>query len=174
MNERLSRWVASVLAHRAGFVAFNLFTVAWFATPAVVAIFWTWKIGLMLELVFFLPGYLDIVTWFSGATQFTIAFQNDEARRADELQLRNQMHTMELLVALAKEIRGEQDENQQELLAQIKELAEDLDLEQLDKIGQIQALVEKVTPAPLVGEAAPEGAVSGEADTGGRGVLPEA
>jgi hypothetical protein len=95
VNERLSRAAANVLAHRAGLLWFNVFTLAWFAVPALIGVFVNWHVALVFELVVFLPGYLDVVTWFSGATQFTIAFQNSKAQTAlDE--------TLETLLQLAR------------------------------------------------------------------------
>lgn len=91
MHDRLSRWVARLLAHPAGFAVFNIFTAAWFALPfaiggAAAAVF-GWKVGLGALLLsrWLLPGYLDVVTWFSSATQFTLAYQNEKAgRKLDE------------------------------------------------------------------------------------------
>lgn len=53
--------------------------------------------------------FLFVATLVSFVTQFTLAYQNEQARRADELTLRNQADMMRLLVALAKEIHDDQE-----------------------------------------------------------------
>ena len=91
MNDRISRWVARLLAHPAGFAAFNVFSVAWFLLPlaagAAAGSVWGVRAGfetfVLVRLL--LPGYLDVVTWFSSATQFTLAYQNDrDGRKLDD------------------------------------------------------------------------------------------
>lgn len=63
--------------------------------------------------------FLFVATLISFITQFTIAFQNEQASHTLDLALRNQADTMRLLVALTQEIRGEQEE----ILAELEDLA---------------------------------------------------
>lgn len=77
MSERASRLISRLLAHPSGFLAFNAFTVTWFTVPVVVG----WIIGGMTGafVALVLASYLDVVTWFGGVTQFTLAYQNEKA-----------------------------------------------------------------------------------------------
>lgn len=107
MNDRISRRVAALLAHPAGFAYFNLFTLAWFALPFVIglvagALFGVEVgIGALVLSRWLLPGYLDVVTWFSSATQFTLSYQNDEAGRKLDASLDELFVTNATLLRLA-------------------------------------------------------------------------
>jgi hypothetical protein len=83
LNRRVSDWVAGLLAHRAGFLAFNIFTLLWFAVPVTAGLLLGGTRLTVTALVVATTAYLDVVTWFSGATQFTLGFQNAQA--ADKL-----------------------------------------------------------------------------------------
>lgn len=119
--------MAWMLAHPAGFLLFNVFTVVWFAVPFVIAHVLH---ASSTSLVFVLASYLDVVTWFGGATQFTLAYQNRLMQMAEERRLehdavmqRNQLDLMTLMVELARKIR----EGQDEMLDDIGHIQEDLD-----------------------------------------------
>lgn len=103
MNDRVSNWVARLLAHPAGFGLFNLFTLAWFLAPPLV--WWLFGLKAVLALIvvrLLLPSYLDVVTWFSSATQFTLAYQNEKAGRKLDTSLARIDEQTALLVQMAE------------------------------------------------------------------------
>lgn len=107
MNRRLSRAVATSLAHPAGFLIANLFGLLWFGA--------TFGISVLLRLpplpVFLvsLAVYLDVFTHLGMATQFTLAYQNREKEERDDLLLRSQLDTMHLVLAIAERIEDRVD-----------------------------------------------------------------
>ena len=115
MNRRISRWVANVLAHPAGFLAFNIFTACWF-----IAAVWLGQKTLLISLA----AYLDVVTWFSSATQFTLAYQNRLAEEQNRLALRNQIDLSRLVLAVAEEVKAIAEELQKGQDAQDEDLEE--------------------------------------------------
>lgn len=120
----MARWLASP----AGFLQAVVITVLW-----CVAIARGWdQHGF---------AFLFFATLISFVTQFTIAFQNEQAASALDLTLRNQAETMRLLVTLAKKLEQEQEENQDELLEKLEGLAESLDPE--ETVRQIRTAVEQ-------------------------------
>lgn len=118
MNDRLSGLVAEWLAHPTGILQSLLITSAFFASGLVFGeksvLFW----------------YLAYCTFVSFATQFTIAYQNRKAEQVLEMALRNMTDLMGLVVALTKEIKGEQSE-QAEALDQIEAIVSDLDPDEI-------------------------------------------
>ena len=81
MHDRVSKWASDLLAHKSGLVAFNLFTAVWFMLGLLVPeeVMPGHVVG---GLLVFVAVYLDIVTWFGGATQFTLAYENRKATEA--------------------------------------------------------------------------------------------
>ena len=108
MNDRLSRAVAGWLAHPSGVFQALATTAVWFATPPLFH--WSWSAAVF--------WYLGYCTFISFATQFTLAYQNRKAETALELALRNMTDLMRLVVALAEEIKHEQEE----LAAEVEDL----------------------------------------------------
>jgi low affinity Fe/Cu permease len=105
----------------------------WLASPigfvqaCVVTVLWCVAIAHGLDHHGF--WFLFVATLISFVTQFTIAFQNEQASEALDLALRNQADTMRLLVALTQEIRGEQEE----ILAELEDLAAGVDAPHMDE-----------------------------------------
>lgn len=66
--------------------------------------------------------YLGFCTFVSFATQFTLAYQNRRSEAALEQALRNMTDLMRLMVAIAREIKGEQ----QDILEAVEDLVPDL------------------------------------------------
>lgn len=105
MNERISRWVAAWLAHPTGIFQSLAITAVWLSSPVVFG--WTEHTAQW--------WYLAFCTFVSFATQFTIAFQGRKNELAAAMQLENQAAQMRLLLALTKEIQGDQEEILDEL-----------------------------------------------------------
>lgn len=92
-----------------------MFTLAWFGVGFLVPeVFEPHRVATIMLLVVTL--YLDVVTWFGGATQFTLAYENrkatEAAEKADanletalemlEQAILNEIHTMEFVVSAQK------------------------------------------------------------------------
>ena len=109
IHHTLSRLVAKWLAHPTGIFQALAISAAWFAAPLVFGISWMGAIY----------WYLAWCTFISFATQFTLAYQNKKSEDQNEMILKNMTDTMKLVLAVAREVRGELDENQAELLARL-------------------------------------------------------
>jgi hypothetical protein len=120
VHDRVSHIVAALLAHRAGFAAFNAFTFTWFTLTLLLP---AW-LGLpeMPVFVVSLAGYLDVVTWFGGATQFTLAYQNKNAEVALHKLLTRMAGADDLNRQVLLTLR-QTLENQEDILATLLELA---------------------------------------------------
>lgn len=120
MHDRVSRLAADLLAHKAGFVAFNVFTVVWFGAAFTLPLELGDKVAAALLLA--LAGYLDIVTWFSSATQFTLAYEARKAREAAERtdaqqaqMMQNQLHLMQFILDGQAKIQAEIEDMEERL-----------------------------------------------------------